>query len=42
MMYQPDHVEDQPINAILTKPLPKDAFLYLRGKLGFIPLSKAH
>ena len=26
---------------ILTKPLPKDAFLYHRGKLGFIPLSKA-
>ena len=27
---------------IFTKPLPKDAFLYLRGKLGIIPLSKAH
>ena len=27
---------------IFTKPLPKDAFLYLRGKLGFIPLSEAH
>ena len=27
---------------IFTKPLPKDAFLYLRGKLGVIPLSKAH
>ena len=24
---------------IFTKPLPKDAFLYLRGKLGVIPLS---
>ena len=27
---------------IFTKPLPKDEFLYLRGKLGAIPLSKAH
>ena len=27
---------------IFTKPLPKDAFLYLRGKLGFIPLYEAH
>ena len=27
---------------IFTKPLPKDAFMYLRGKLGVIPLSKAH
>ena len=27
---------------IFSKPLPKDAFLYLRGKLGVIPLSKAH
>ena len=27
---------------IFTKPLPKDEFLYLRGKLGVIPLSKAH
>ena len=27
---------------IFTKPLPKDAFLYIRGKLGVIPLSKAH
>ena len=25
---------------IFTKPLPKDAFAYLRGKLGVIPLSK--
>ena len=27
---------------IFTKPLAKDEFLCLRGKLGFIPLSKAH
>ena len=27
---------------IFTKPLPKDAFLYIRGKLGFVPLSEAH
>ena len=27
---------------IFTKPLPKDAFLYPRGKLGVIPLSEAH
>ena len=27
---------------IFTKLLPKDAFLYLRGKLGVIPLSEAH
>ena len=26
---------------IFTKPLPKDAYEYLRGKLGVIPLSKA-
>ena len=26
---------------IFTKPLPKDAFEYLRGKLGVIPLTKA-
>ena len=26
---------------IFTKPLPKDAHEYLRGKLGVIPLSKA-
>ena len=25
---------------MFTKPLPKDAFLYLRGKLGVIPLSE--
>ena len=27
---------------IFTKLLPKDSFLYLRGKLGVIPLSNAH
>ena len=27
---------------ILSKPFPKDAFLYLRGKLGVIPLSVVH
>ena len=27
---------------IFTKTLPKDALLYQRGKLGVIPLSKAH
>ena len=27
---------------IFTKPLPKNALLYLRGRLGVIPLSKAH
>ena len=27
---------------IFTKPLPKDAFLHLRGKLGVIPLSKSY
>ena len=27
---------------IFTKPLPKDSFLYLRGKLGVIPLSEYH
>ena len=27
---------------IFTKPLPKDAFLYLGGNLGVIPLSEAH
>lgn len=27
---------------IFTKPLPKDAFLYLRGKLGVAPLSEIH
>ena len=27
---------------IFTKPLPKDTFLYLRGKLGVTPLSEIH
>ena len=27
---------------IFTKPFPKDAFLYLRGKLRMIPLSTVH
>ena len=27
---------------IFTKPFSKDAFLYLRGKLGVLPLSKVH
>ena len=27
---------------IFTKPLPKNAFLYLRGKVVVIPLSEAH
>ena len=35
------HTKEQIAN-IFTKPLSKDAFLYLRGKLGVIPLSKAH
>lgn len=30
------------IGDIFTKSLPKDAFFYLRGKLGVIPLSEAH
>ena len=29
------------ISDIFTKALPKDAFEYLRGKLGMIPLAKA-
>ena len=36
-----DHTKEQ-IADIFTKPLPKDAFLYLRGKLGVISLSKVH
>ena len=28
------------LDDIFTKPLPKDAYEYLRGKLGVIPLSK--
>ena len=35
------HTKEQ-IADIFTKPLPKDAFLYLRGKLGVIPLSEVH
>ena len=35
------HTKEQ-IADIFTKPLPKDAFLYLRGKLGVISLSEAH
>ena len=35
------NTKDQ-IVEIFTKPLPKDAFLYLKGKLGVIPLSEAH
>ena len=35
------HIKEQ-ITDIFTKPLPKDALLYLRGKLGVIPLSEAH
>ena len=35
------HTKEQ-IADIFTKPLPKDAFLYLRGKLGVIPLTEAH
>ena len=30
------------IVGIFTRPLPKDAFLYLRGKLGVIPLLAVH
>ena len=33
--------KEQIVN-IFNKPLPKDAFLYLRGKLGVIPLSTVH
>ena len=35
------HTKEQIVD-IFTKPLPKDAFLYLRGKLGVIPLSEVH
>ena len=35
------HIKEQ-IADIFTKPLPKDAFMYLRGKLGVIPLSEAY
>ena len=34
------HSREQIAN-ILTKPLPKDAFEYLRGKLGIKPISQA-
>ena len=35
------HTKEQ-IADIFTKALPKDAFLYLRGTLGVIPLFEAH
>lgn len=35
------HTKEQ-IADIFTKPLPKDAFFYLRGKLGVTPLSEVH
>ena len=35
------HTKEQ-IADIFTKPLHKDAFLYLRGKLGVTPLSEVH
>jgi len=35
------HTKEQ-IADIFTKPLPKDAFLYLRDKLGVTPLSEIH
>ena len=35
------HTKEQ-IDDIFTMPLPKDAFLYLRSKLGVIPLFEAH
>ena len=35
------HTKEQ-IADIFTKSLPKDAFLYLRGKLGVTPLAEAH
>ena len=35
------HTKEQ-IADIFTKPLPKDAFLYLRGKLGVIPLFEVY
>ena len=34
------HTKEQTAD-IFTKPLPKDAYEYLRGKLGVIPLSQA-
>ena len=35
------HTKEQIVD-IFTKSLPKDAFMYLRGKLGVIPLSEVH
>ena len=35
------HTKEQ-IAGIFTNPLPKNAFLYLKGKLGVIPLSEVH
>ena len=35
------HTKEQ-IDDIFKKPLPKDALLYLRGKLGVTPLSEVH
>ena len=35
------HIKEYIVD-IFTKPLPKDAFLYLRGKIGVISLSEAH
>lgn len=35
------HTKEQIVD-IFTKPLAKDAFLYLRGKLGVTPLSEIH
>ena len=35
-------ITKEQIAKIFTNPLPKDAFLYLRSKLGVIPLFEAH
>ena len=35
------NIKEQVVD-IFTKPLAKDVFLYLRGKLGVIPLSDTH
>ena len=35
------HTKEQ-IADIFTKPLPKDTFLYVRGKVGVTPLSEVH
>ena len=38
-----EHVNTkEQITDMFTKSLPKDEFLYLRGKLGVIPLSESH